>query len=510
MNNMLHKNQKYRNFISKISIIFICLFLLTVTDYIQAEDMPPLPPNAPIWDFDSLFKTVRPLTKPLNGRFPIFVWNLPTFNYSNSDKMRWEISELGRRGINVWPHIQYSKPETLPDQIKLAKMAQEMGQPIYLVYSDCEQPGGQKKLWPESRMWLPPRKDGSYGGDKSWPILPLADSSYAADQMREILKKFKQAGIKVSGLMSDQENLPYPWNGIYSSQKTEAARKYYKNPEVLKNSNTFKQYALNLRAKILREIFVVPLQELWPQAVYGNYGDVLSWGNHPFVVANNCAFPEGVKIADKISQPVCYAHTGLLLKNIPADMIPSQKEVDAIFFHLMLRTASTALINKRPDIFCIPWISKAICHINYEKRVRMLGLSSHLFKEFIRHCFLRGADGFCIYNCGFYKGGYLVSPQRSFESMDDTVAVYNELLPYREFLEKGEPMTFDVPHMNWQGGIWSGLALKDKRLIRVASLGNKLSLINVPTFPNKTTTLEAPPEGRYYLILKGKKPISLN
>jgi len=113
----------------------------------------------------------------------------------------------------------------------------------------------------------------------------------------------------------------------------------------------------------------------------------------------------------------------------------------------------------------------------------------------VRHLWLRGVDDMQIFQ-----------PRRPgfedicVEEVEDAVAVYDEMLAYREFLDGGTPMSFDVPGPQDDGVVWSGLRLGDRALVRTFKQGGGKAKITIEPWPGKGVQLDANATGKTYLL----------
>lgn len=79
------------------------------------------------------------------------------------------------------------------------------------------------------------------------------------------------------------------------------------------------------------------------------------------------------------------------------------------------------------------------------------------------------------------------------------MAVYDEMLAFREFLDTGVVMNTDVPAVTEDGAIWSGLALENQLLIRAFTQGTNPAPFTIRAW-DRAIHLEAPPQGATYRI----------
>ena len=449
------------------------------------------------FDVDSFARVIQPMKHKLDGRLPTFMWNFPLPRNDDLVKLR-DSGEL-RKAIDIMaargfvPTVELGWAWTPAGAMAMAKTLQEAKQPVCVLipradflegtcYANC-------KVWGEG-------PDASWGNKmRKWPCLPLADTKAGAAWLREQLKPFKDAGIKLAAVWFDDECLPHPWNGIWEAQKASVECRAQYPAGVMDDFGKFKQYCYDLRSKMFSEAAADPIHGMFPGAKTGNYSDFASSEAFPWYEGDNPYPPRTIGRMDAI-MPSAYANTCILPRYFKADETVTQEKADQIYFHLLLRTVGSANANKTKGKVAIPYLSR-LCLDNPDAKFRF-GMTSARYRELLRHLWLRGTDAIYAFNLGYPGCG--VSAEESFGSLEDSRAVYDELLEYRPFLDKGKPMNFDVPAMYDAGPVWSGLMLPDRCLVRAFTLGATAQKVTIEAFPGKRVELDAPPEGATYAV----------
>ncbi len=450
---------------------------------------------APVaWDMPSFARVIQPMQHALPPRLPIFLWNWPLPRGERLVKMREDgslrqaIETMAARGIV--PTVEMGWDWTPEGAMALAQTLQEAGQPVFLLWPWL--PGGEEALYPPETL-LAEGPDATQGNKtRKWPCLPLYSVKESRRLLIEDLNKYKAAGIEVAGMWFDYEALPHPWNGCYQAQTASAeCRKHYP-PGVLDSWLSFVSYAYDLRSRVMVEALVEPVHEVFPQAIVANYGEVASSAAVPF---------EEIRPPWKCEQdalmPSAYANTRYLAHRFKDAEAVTPEQADRFYFRNLLVTVSSANANKRPGQLSIPYLSR-FCPDDPNPKYR-LGMSSPAYRELVRHLLLRGSDGLYLFNLGFKEE--VVSARDSLESVEDARAAYDELLTWREFLDRGQPMCFDCPAAP-DAVIWSGLRLEDRCLVRTFTFAAERQRAIVEVFPGIHVQLEAPPTGATYLVNK--------
>lgn len=460
------------------------------------------------WEMDSLLRTVQPMTHPLKGRLPLLLWNSPLPRDKKlvalraDGTLRTYIDALAARGIV--PPVEMGWEWDPDAAMAMALTLKEAGQPVH-VLAAFGIVGGEDELYantPKVTGKWPLNEKGelTWTGTRAWPILPVYDVSKSVAFYTEWMHRFKDAGIDVKAVWTDYEGLPYPWNFVYDSQKAEAARKHYPDG-ALDSFPAFAGYIAEVHNTMLSEAIADPVHAVFPKALVGNYGAEASTEAFPFVDTNGA--PYGIFTLGRldVAMPSIYANTAYLPRYYNLDWEVTAADVDNVYFTTMVRSMSAALAGTLPGKLSMPYVSRFTPDKNDPRY--LFPMSRGYYRELLRHGILRGADGYYLFNLGYNPQG-AVTPQLSFDSVEDARAVTDELLAYREFLEKGTPMTFDVPALRTPAVIWSGLKLKDRCLVRVWTLGTQPRTLDLVAF-GKGHVLKVPTDGATYLIDKNGK-----
>jgi hypothetical protein len=148
--------------------------------------------------------------------------------------------------------------------------------------------------------------------------------------------------------------------------------------------------------------------------------------------------------------------------------------VDRTYLHVLLRQPSVDARNrarKAPYLHAVPWVARWVRDL--EDRLTPV-MSRAAYREALRHLWLRGTAAMQVFNP--LRDTH---PAQSLAEVQDAVAVYDELLASRVFLERGEVMNDAVPGPVDHGLLWSGLRTAEAALVRV-----------YPLAPEAPTTLE--------------------
>ncbi len=460
---------------------------LSVVQVCEASDAVELGPakDSVRWDLDSFQRMVHPMQHSMTGRIPLMLWNVPLprgdalVKLRNSGELRQAIDMLARRGMV--PTVEQGWEWTPDGVMALALTLQEAGQPVNVLIPNAE------LVESTAYAGCPVQVEGpdATRGDKvrQWPCLPCYHADKTAAFLKGQLQRYKDAGIKLSGVWLDDESLPHAWNGCYEAQKsTEPSRRQYP-PGVLDTFNSFRQWADPLKAEILTKASG-SIRKMFPGVKMGNFDDQFSGADSKFGF-------------DAI-MPGLYANT-VMLPGAFKDKKITQEAADDFYFRRLLTTFSAVSKNKVSGKLNIPYVSRYVP--DAPEKQYCWPMTQRCYREFLRHLFLRGADSLYLFNLGFDPAS--VTPRQSFESVEDARSVYDELLAHRQFLDEGTPVSFAEPTAD--GVAWSARRCGGRCLVRTFTLGKKTVPLRISPFDGVSVAVEASPLGATYLVAKNGK-----
>lgn len=223
---------------------------------------------------------------------------------------------------------------------------------------------------------------------------------------------------------------------------------------------------------------------MFPGVVVGEYGDEVSGTDNRYGL--------------DVQMPSAYANTSDLPRAFK-DRPITQAAADLYYFQRLLEIVSRASEKVIPGKRSMPYLSRFVTD-NPDETYRF-PMSQDVYRELVRHVWLRGADGLYLFNLGYPTTPQTVTAAFSFESVEDARSVTDELLAHREFLDQGVPMTFAVPKSVEAEAAWSGRRLPGGRcLVRAVSLGKDDARVRVAVADGLTVDLDAPQAGATYLV----------
>lgn len=465
--------------------------LLVLAGSVALAEEAPIP-----WDLPTLFQRVPPLKHDATGRLAMVTWE--RFRLSAEDKSFEEgkpfpvevYRELARRGLTqaLFPDEKY---------IPTALALQEAGAQVIFVQGDGGNgPGGEA---PDALHQFAPDFQLPEG-QRPYPCpLMLAGWNIRANKVRATLAKFREAGVKVDGYWMDWEGEPWPLQrGWQQAQACTRCREQFP-PGVLDDWERYRAYIALLRADLFSAYLAAPVREYYPACSITNWEAVISspetmvWS----WTQTRSLPPQYVGLLTG-TNPIAYGNDALyrLHWRKLGDLPLNQENMDRLYTYVELAQVSQNEANQQrwaPELQCLPWVDR-YCPDDDDPQVPIM--SRERYREVLRHLWLRGADGMQIFQ-PVRKGHESIAT----EEIEDAVAIYDEMLAYRKFLESGRVMNVAIPEMQERGPIWSGLLLGDEAIVRAFVQDNQPQEFTLqPWAESEPVTLSAPPQGATYRL----------
>ena len=439
-------------------VVFICCCVLAAALSAAGEQKKPTA-------LEMVLENTKPLQHPRGGRPPLVLWT-PNFpdNADDAEMMR-VLRALEARGIALLHRWGGDAESTSPRWIRIGRMQKELGMPVcvdgtgfvhgfYSGRKDMAHVDAEgKPFFDASFFWQPgcPFTIRKRFDDKRKPV-----AAYAL--------AYKNAGVPVDYWMADFEfGGPNEWNDAW-----EAAKKCTVCREKIKDIDTnfpaFQKAVRELRTALQREVWVESVRKTFPDVRIGNYGmnphdGYRYWWDFyekpapglPYKKHQNALYRPWVEEFDSsgytLAMPVIYTWSTIY------DSYNFENKQYRWFYN-MLREATSVATSAKPDLPIIPFVHWSTTNPPKQLPENFEPMSRETYEELLWHMLLRGIDSFAMW-----------SPK------DETAIevapvhlVYASSLQYRDFLDKGTPVAFDVPDQ--PGTVVSALKLNDKLLVR--------------------------------------------
>lgn len=456
----------------------------------------------------NILPRVPALTHDANGRLPLIAW--PAFV---TDANRNAAFQAFAKGVPLDAEmyrelVRRGFTQRIPMKdvfIPMAEALQQAGAAVIFVEGDAGPGSGGEA---NGTAHLLPKDFPLAKGDHvlSCPTILQGWNNRAA-KVRATLAKFKEANVRVAAAWLDWEVEPWPGESQYAQAKACTRCRQILPPGVLDSLQSYAAFIYPLRAQLFSAYLAAPILEAYPDCSVTNWEAVFSspqeitpscWGNRHL--------PPGDVGLLTATNPVVYGNDifyGYHWKsewNYPLD----GPHMDRVYTRIMLGQMSADAANRR--LFgavkqCVPWVCRWCPDAN-DPNVPIV--SRERYREILRHVWLRGATGMQVFN-------EPRPPRRTLaiEELQDAVAVYDEMLAQREFLDHGVAMNLAVPEVTDDGPVWSGLRIGARALVRAFTQGPAPVPLKFKPFGAADVELIAPPAGATYLLTQDKDSVTV-
>jgi hypothetical protein len=480
-----------------LKTFFVAIWLIVLWSP-KARSEPPLratrtEPPASFNLLDEINREVPALRHPRGSRWPMIFWQAGSFEPQSPEVYRQMLS----RGFTQ--HIRLDE-----SMISTAQALQRAGSPVIMMQGEGGtypySTAGDPKEWAH-------QFDVGYAPKNRVHACPAVTKGWAANanRIRTTLQHFKDAGVTVDAVWMDWEVEPAVGEGNYE-QAIHCARCRATLPrEVLSTELAFEDYCSRKYVELVGTYLAAPVAEIFPGCSTTNWEAIVSSPEHPILGWEQQTLVPLIPPVFTASNPVAYGMT-LFFDQWKDSFKLDREHVDQLYAHLLLRQISCDTANRKiwaPQMESIPWVARWCAADVNPKESRPI-MSRERYREVLRHLWLRGISGMQIFNS--IVPGY---EQMTLYEIKDAVAVYDEMLEYRDFLEKGEPMNLAVPKLQDDGVLWSGLLMRDTALIRTFKQGSGTGSVMVEPWAGSPVRLKVTSAGETYrLVLKEGRVMS--
>jgi hypothetical protein len=437
--------------------------------------------------------STRPLEYPRGKRLPLYLW--PAMDPGDLDPKTalYLVRELNRRGIGLVCSWSWEDRErSLRWGLALARVQKRLGVPVNvnataLLYSLFN--GDPRTAHVDDRGR--PFFDASFGSDRPMGCPFTLDPRQ--DEIRErvdgFARAYERAGISPDFVWADWEiDGPIEFNRAHEAS-LRCQRCRARIPEI-GNFLAFQKAIRDLRSDLQRTMFSEPLRARFPRVRVGNYAvhphdGYRYWYDYfeeyvdgqPYIADRRAKYRlwsnDFPATGYTFAMPVIYPWARLFGWYDFA-------ETDYRWFYNMLLEASGAGRSTPADIPIVSFVHWN--PINPEKYPApgFQPFSAEKYQELLWHMLLRGTDTFYLW-CGEKEYG----PETRLLHQ-----VYAAAQKYGDFLEKGTPITFDVP--GEPGPVISGLKLGNRVLIRRTDFGRRMEPVEVKIGAHKLMVVPDP------------------
>jgi len=435
----------------------------------------------------------KPLEFPRGGRLPLYLW--PAMDPGKLEIPRAEalLRELDRRGIGLvvsWAAEQ--KDESLSAAFTVARAQQKLGLAVNvnatpLLYSVFDGDPRTAHIDETGKPFF----DDSFGKDHKigCPFAMEFRLPVIKERVESRLRAYKKEGLRVDFIWADWEiDGPLEVNRAHAAALR--CRRCREHVADIGNFLSFQKAVRDLRSRVQREVYALPVREAFPEALVGNYAvyphnGFREWYDYfeeyeegqPYISDQKARYrhwanefePSGYTFA----MPVVYPWARLFGWYDFAD-------ADYRWFYNMLRVASNAGESAPPSLPIIPFVHWHPIDAERYPAAGFKPFGAANYQELLWHLLLRGADTFYLW-CG--ESEYPDEVRLLHE-------VYAAAQEYAEFLDKAVPVIFSVPKA--PAPVVSALRLADRLLVRRTDFGLVRGTVTVEVAGKTVVIPESP------------------
>jgi len=465
------------------------LLMFAVTAASQAEG------NKPQWPerIQTVLEVTKPLQFPRENRLPLYLWSAMDPGITDDETAENLVRELDRRGIGIicsWS--PENREETLSRGLTIARAQKKLGVSVNInatavMYSFFN--GDERTAHIDDRG--KPFFDDSFGDRHKMgcPFTLDLRKDAIRERMEYYARAYKDAGLDIGFIWADWEvDGPIEFNRAHeASKKCTRCREHIGD---IDNFLEFQKVLRDIRSELQRYVFSEPILSRFPDALVGNYAvyphngyrywyDYFEYyvDGQPYIADQRAKYRlwynDFPGTGYTFAMPVVYTWSRLFGWYDFDDS-------DYRWFYNMLLVASNAGKNTPSTIPIISFVHwKAIDPDKYP-HPQFRQFSSEKYRELLWHMLLRGTDTFYMW-CG--RKEYADETRLVHE-------VYAAAQEYGEYLEKGTPITFDVPSK--PAPVISGLRLGNRILVRRTEFGEPKGTIELTVGKNALSIPSAP------------------
>jgi len=446
--------------------LVICLVLCVVLMPFAAEAGGKGPTQAEL--IRTVLQNTKPLEHPRRGRLPLYLWSVRGVGTDDDESAERIIRELDARGIGVigvWdPH---KRKESLAEALRIAMIQKKLGLRVNVdanrcTYRFCD--GSDETAHVDEKGGKFFDLSFSPGIKMGCPFALEHRFSVVAEQVEYFAREYKKRGLDVDFVFADWEiDGAIEWNDAWANSKR--CVRCRENIEDIDDFASFQAAVRKVRSRMQRETYADVMRKYFPKTLVGNYGvyphDGLrywyDWFERfvegaPFEADGRAKyrawFDEFPLTHFTFAMPVVYTW-------IPIYTWYDFKNTDYRWFYNMLLVASNAGRSTPADVPIVTFVHWTTVRIpSFPKEEKVEQMSEETYQELLWHMLLRGHDTFFVWT------------PRALTAVETRLVheVYAASLEYAAFLDKGKPVTFDVPKR--ARAVVSALQLGDKLLVR--------------------------------------------
>lgn len=422
-------------------------------------------------EYPQSIKTIIEVTKPLDcdrgDRLPLYLWGAADQPGIDEADLEPIIKALDARGIAFIANWNPDDPKNLERSLKIAEIQKKLGLDVSVNASTCllsffngdlrtahiSETGESffdSSFLPSVKMGCPFALDFRYADIK--------------ERVDSFAREYKKRDLPINFVFTDWEiDGPIEWNGAWeASKKCTVCKKNIKN---IDNFTEFQAALRKIRSDMQKKTYANVMKSHFPDVLVSNYAVYSDDGfrywydffedqpseGMPYKKDQRAKYrqwyDEFPLTGYTFAMPVVYTW-------YPTFGWYDYTNPDYRWFYNMLLTATNVCKSTPKNTPIISFVHWHTTSPPSDPDPAVKQFSEEKYKELLWHMLLRGTDGLFLW----------CPSSETAEEARMLHEVYAESLEYREFLEKGEPVTFEVPDK--QGPVISGIKLGNRLLIR--------------------------------------------
>ena len=450
-------------------------------------------------NLQTILDSTRPLEHPLGQRMPLLLWPVQQAMVEDEVAQESIIRDLDTRGIAMIATWNHSKTlRSLADSLRIARIQQKLGLPVYVnaiapMYAFYNQDPATGHLDDHGNAYFDP---SIRGGKIGCPYRIQHRYEELTEQIAGFVRAYQKAGVPLDFVFGDWEvDGPLEINRAWeASKRCVICRKHLPDIE---SFAAFQKAVRIARSDATKHCYVEPILSAYPDAWIGNYGvyphdGYRYWFDyfevfveyHPHIMDQRAPYrtwyDDFPLTGYTMAMPVVYPWARTFLWY-------DYQSPDYRWFYNMLKVASNAGAHTPNHVPIVPFVHFQTIYEPDPENDSIQSMSRTAYEELLWHMLLRGTDTFFMW-C------------RSEESEIETPPVHQvwaASLAYVDWLDKGEPVIFDVPAK--PGPIVSAIRWGNRLLVRRTDFDDSITEPITILVEKQTVTVPRQP-GRCQII----------
>lgn len=412
----------------------------------------------------AVLKSTRPLVHDRGGRMPLLLWPVQGGEVKDEAMQEAIIRDLDARGISMIATWNFSE-DSIEDSLRVARIQQRLGLPVYInaIAPMYEFYNGDPSTAHRDEAGQPFFDLSIKGRDIGCPFQIEHRYDELTEQIDVFVRAYHQAGLLIDFVFGDWEvDGPLEVNRAWeASKRCTICREKIADIE---SFDAFQAAVRIERSRATRRCYVEPILSRYPKALVGNYGvyphdGYRYWYDyfeefvdyHPHRMDQHAPYRKWYDdfplTGYTFAMPVIYPWARNFLWY-------DFESADYRWFYSMLKVASNAGAHTSDEVPIVPFVHFETIYEPDPNDDSIKQMSRFAYEELIWHTLLRGTDTLFLW-CRASKTEIEVPPLHE---------VWAASLAYRDWLQYGRPVIFEVPQR--VGPVVSAVKYKGKLLVR--------------------------------------------